>query len=285
MNSTIASASEPVVFPNGASTLFIGHSIYVPVSREFDTFAEKKSSLFPNHKHEEYFQGGEKGDPVYLWENHKDEVEAFLASGDIELFGMTVGLRDGVFPESDDMVEGYKPWIDLALTYNNNTSIFIGIPWPDFPTDYENAASYTSIYDTMRLEVYPNVIVPLRDIYPDVDIHFLAYGTVATKMKSMFENDELDDICRERKDVPFFGGTDENSLFRDKKGHGGTMLLNLAGLAWLHWFYGTDVEDLADEADDLGWDRDDALEVLNEVFTVNEEYRLVMDSARDNVFG
>lgn len=197
---------------------------------------------------------------------------------------MTVGLTDGVFPNSDDMIEGYKPWIDLALTYNNNTSIFIGIPWPDFPTDYENAASYTSIYDTMRLEVYPNVIVPLRDLYPDYDIHFLAYGTVATKMNSMFENDELDDICRVRKDCPFYGGTDENSLFRDYKGHGGTMLLNLAGLAWLHWFYGSDVEDLADGANALGWDRDDALEVFNEVFTVNEGYRLVVDSDKDNLF-
>lgn len=61
IKSTLASASEPVVFPNGTSTLFIGHSLFVPVSREFDTFVEKKSSLFPNHKHEEFFQGGEKG--------------------------------------------------------------------------------------------------------------------------------------------------------------------------------------------------------------------------------
>lgn len=287
---SVTSASEPVIFPNGTSTLFIGHSFFVPISLEFDTFANMSKgeiSFFPNHKHQAFKRGGENGSPANLWENHKDEIEALLAPGDIELFGMVGGGLPDDFDEEEDgplLIAMYTQWIDLALTYNNNTSIFIGVPWPDYPTDYENAAVYQSESDARGPEYYEFAVNPLRDLYPDVDIHFLAYGTVATKMRTKLENNELDDICRLRKDCPFYGGTDKNSLFRDYKGHGGTMLLNLAGLAWLHWFYGSDVEDLADVAYALGWDRDDALEVLNEVFTVNEDYRLVVDSDKDNLF-
>lgn len=60
--------------------------------------------------------------------------------------------------------EGYENWIDYALAKNPSTMFMIGIPWPDYPRDYDTAAytagvreNYTSwqdgIFASLRAKV------------------------------------------------------------------------------------------------------------------------------------
>ena len=39
--------------------------------------------------------------------------------------------------------EGYENWMDYALSKNPSTMFMIGVPWPDFPRDYDTA-TYTA---------------------------------------------------------------------------------------------------------------------------------------------
>jgi hypothetical protein len=75
---------------NGAKGLFIGHSFFVPVAKAFDVMASQ--SDFASHQAELVFAPGQAGSPGPMWKNEKNrqQIEAKLATGDIDLFGMPI---------------------------------------------------------------------------------------------------------------------------------------------------------------------------------------------------
>lgn len=78
-------------FENGANCLFIGHSFFIPVARSFDKAARENG--FASHQVKLVFAPGKRGSPADLWNNlrQKKQIEDVLATGKIDLMGMTVG--------------------------------------------------------------------------------------------------------------------------------------------------------------------------------------------------
>lgn len=248
-------------YPQGVRSLFIGHSFFVPVAKQFDTFAQMKNGAYPNHDMQHFFKGGNQGSPIYLWDNHKDEIEAMLSSGDIDLFGMTVAAGDSELPPAE-LLNGYSQWVDLALTYNPNTSFFIGLPWPDFPSSYGSAEDY-AVANQGNAAIILSGVTVLREKYRNTDIHFLSYGAVPAKAMTLLEQGKL-------VGVTDMIGTADTSIFTDEKGHAGSMVKDLAALSWLHFFYGTPFGVLVNGAATyLGWDKGNVREILQAVYAAN----------------
>ena len=271
-----ASEAQVFSFPNGANSLFIGHSFFVPIAQQFDLFATN-SGEFPNHNLQSFKKGGENGSPESLWENDKDEIEAiFLAASSsgtpIELFGMTAGAPSDLEQPASESLLYYRRWIDLALSYNPNTSIYIGLPWKDFPADYTDATVYSSFMQETAAYVWP-FIKDLRGMYPNSNILYFDYGSIVGKMRHLFEDDELVGISSFIKSG---GATKRTSLFSDTKGHSGTMTLDMTALSYLNWFYGRSIESNIDSASDLlGWNRQNAVDIFSAASEANEEYMLL----------
>lgn len=271
--------NNPIIFPNGAKSLFIGHSFFVPIAQQFDTFASHMPGAFPNHDVEVFFRSGENGIPLNLWRHNKDDIEPMLATGEVELFGMTVGklgdadddgypieVDDDMF--SNDNLNAYKDWIDLALSYNPDTSIYIGLPWPDYPSSYHNAKEYMDFIQLGAQLVFEYIDI-LRSRYPNTDIHFLNYGIVAGEMRNLFEKDELVGIIEMIKDQ----ADTDSCLFVDEKGHAGDMLKELAALTWLIMFYSVPVNDVLNAIDEnLGWDKQNARDIFRSVVQNNKDF-------------
>ena len=278
--------NNPIIFPTGAKSLFIGHSFFVPIAKTFDFFASSMPGAFPNHDVQVFGSSGESGIPLKLWRHHKDDIEPMLATGEVELFGMTVGscdvdadghCIDGVY--SNDKLNAYKDWIDLALSYNPDTSIYIGVPWKGSPSSFHNAAEYME-WIQHGGELVFKFIDDLRSLYPNTDIHFLNYGIVAGEMRNLFEQDKLVGIVEMIKDQ----ADDDSSLFVDQKGHPGDMLKELAALTWLTWFYGVPVNDIVNKIDQsLGWDKQNVVDILTSAVENNKDYRLYEASPHDSV--
>ncbi|MEM7475875.1 MAG: PEP-CTERM sorting domain-containing protein [Planctomycetota bacterium] len=226
-------ASSPlhadIVFGDGASTLFAGHSFFVPVAGRFDALA--KANGFDQHEMNFVFRGGSSGSPSSLWndaDGSRTEVENFLASGDVDLFGLTVG--------ADQTYDDYAQWVDLALSYNPEISIFIGSPWVPNGTSYSTRA-FDTLNEISGQTLFEDVVVPLREHYGDTEILFLNYGKTASIMRSMFDDSALPDVDRLVGEEP--------ALFADSNpGHGGAMMLELSALTWLGSLYGADISDL-----------------------------------------
>merc|ERR1711953_528513 len=245
--------------------LFMGHSFFIPVAQQFDMAARKHYS---KHNVQTFFRGGENGSPIYLWEHHKEDIEAILNSTDIELFGMVIGPADGDVP-IQDILDVYSGWFDLALSYNPETSFFVGLSWPDFPSNYTDADVYaTEIVENG--ETAFSYVHLLRNMYPDNDVYFLNYGSIAGSMRILFEQDELVDISS-------MTGNGRSSIFVDVKGHAGNMLKQLAGLSWLYWFYGTPVNTIINAAaTHLGWDKGNVVDIFREAGEVNKDFQLLV---------
>jgi len=248
----------------------MGHSFFVPIAGRFDAFAKVKNQRdhsYPNHDMQTFFQGGEKGSPLYLWDNHKEEIETVLSAGDIELFGMTAAPSDEDL-DAGTVLAGYTQWIDLALTYNPDTAFLIGLPWSDYPAYYDDSATYKSTNQENGELVFRGVAL-LRRRYPDNHIYFLNYGIIAAEMKSMFEGGALVDISAET------GTNEDTSIFIDQKGHAGSMLKDLAGLFWMHWLYDASMDTLLIGVKFLGWDEQNALDIFLAADQENQDYLLV----------
>lgn len=271
-----ASQAQVVSFPKGANSLFIGHSFFVPIAQQFDLFATN-SGEYPNHNLQTFKRGGELGSPVSLWENHKDEIESIFSAATssgapIELFGMTAGAPSDLEQPPIELLLYYRRWIDLALSYNPNTSIYIGMPWRDFPADYSDATVYSSHMQENADYAWP-FIKDLRGMYPNTSIFYFDYGSIVGKMRHLFEDDELVGVSTFIKSG---GATKHTSLFIDNKGHSGTMMLHMTGLSYLNWFYGRSIESNVDSASDLlGWNRQNVVDIFSAAGEANEEYMLL----------
>ena len=249
----ISYAHTQASFSKGANCLFIGHSFFVPVAKQFDNLAT--SNDFESHSMQAVFAPGAKGTPGALWKNQrqKKQIENKLASGQVELFGMTVGKASSSF-------EDYKRWIDLALKYNPNTRILIGQCWvPGGPR--METKRYDQLIETASERQF-EVVAKLRNAYPNNKIYFVNYGKTASIMKSKFEAGELDDIEK-------MSGRGKKTLFRDAAmGHGGTMMLELSALCWLNVLYGADIQQtkLSD------YDKADVDDIMTQVLNHNKKF-------------
>jgi len=228
----------------GDKMMLMGHSFFRPFADQLPYHAVQAG--VDGHTQDVEFSGGESGTPLSLWEDadHRVNVQAVLDSGDVDVFGMTCcdwkltpeGERE---LDSDGnpilSLEGWQIWFDYALDKNPNTEFFIGIPWPDYPTDYADADAYG---DVLQL-LYYNMVLPavdeLRAQYPGVTIYTIPYGEGVIELRKLFEAGNLPDVSN-------LQGPSDTSLFTDYKGHGGKLLKDLVEYIWIDAIYGVDLE-------------------------------------------
>ncbi|MEJ6776278.1 MAG: hypothetical protein QNK85_03005, partial [Crocinitomicaceae bacterium] len=122
------------------------------------------NSGFENHTATTVFRGGENGRPLNFWNdatsNEHNEIKMVLDQGDVEFFGMTAGLLP------DNPTDGFREWIDYALQNNPNITIFLSIPPPDKPANWEQLAQdmgFSSIQDAYTYFVNESVHGSLVD--------------------------------------------------------------------------------------------------------------------------
>lgn len=220
---------QPAIFDEGANCLFIGHSFFIPVARSFDKIATQND--FKTHEADFVFSPGPSGSPGALWSNPKrrEQIEAKLSGGQIELLGMTVG-------KANESLEDYQRWIDLALKYNPKTRFFIGKCWlPAGPK--MDTAKYDKVTELSGRR-FIEIVNRLSEANPQQQIYFIDYGKTTSVMKALFDRGELDDIDQ-------FVDRGKNSLFRDGViGHGGAMMVELSALSWIELLYGAEAKDL-----------------------------------------
>jgi hypothetical protein len=219
-------------FENGVNSLFIGHSFFIPVAKVFDRIASP--SDFPAHQAELIFSTGQSGSPGKMWEKEKNrqQAEAILANGDIDLFGMPIATT----PDEEKALSDYQQWIDLALTHNPNTSFYIGQIWTPRGPSMENQ-KYADLTEQSAQRNF-EIIEELRAIYPNNQIYFINYGKITADMKFAFGAGELPDIEQ-------LVGKDETALFVDDKiGHGGRLMHELCALTWVNILYDAEIGDV-----------------------------------------
>lgn len=245
--------AEPV-FKDGANCLFIGHSFFIPVAKSFDTLAQQNG--FKSHDLKMVFAPGPGGSPGSLWNNpkQKKQIEEALATGKIDLLGMTT------FGGLGSTLEDYKRWIDLALTHNPKTRFFIGAPWTPGGPKLEND-KFSKAIETSGDRIFKTV-TELRKAYTKNHIYFINYGIVASELKGRFDAGKLPDV----KEISGLGDT---VLFLDGViGHGGPMMLEMSALVWLETIYGADVAKLKHSAY-----KSDVKEIVEGVAEYNRKYR------------
>ena len=210
----------------GFRGLFIGHSFFRPFADRLPLLVAEAG--IEGHSQDVVFSGGASGSPQALWENagKRAQIQAVLDTGEVELFGMTY---EPTYPTT----EGYENWIDYALSKNSETEFVIGLPWPDFPANYDAATFYDfwmSAHDTL----WHDFIDSLRALYPGVRIDCLPYGRSALELRKLFAEGNL-------PDVSLLTGNTNQAIFTDSKGHAAEILRELGTLVWLRALYDVDV--------------------------------------------
>ena len=295
---TTTSVQAQAGFSEGAKSLFIGHSFFVPIAKSFDRLANQEG--YSANSCQTVFASGPMGLPGALWDNEqkKERVESILSTGDIELFGMTTAIKG-------DVLQTYQRWIDLALSYNSQTQFFIGHSWIPGGTKMDPEKFSQKIEETGD-DLFQTVL-ELRELYPQTTIYYVNYGITASIMRSMFDAGQLDDISKMaasegRKErsmgsqerggllsrfmnrrngsesgdsIPGSSGGNregvKNALFVDPMmGHAGPMMTQMMASVWLHYLYDFDIENL----DTKDWNREDVSQILQETLELNDKYQL-----------
>jgi len=210
--------------------LFIGHSFFKPFAENMDS-AISIAGLEPRSQHV-VFSGGASGAPQALWENEekKAEIQEHLDTGEIGLFVMTY---EPTYPST----EGYISWIDYALSNNPNTSFVLALPWGDFPAEYSSIEEYSSTWQGGHDTMWDELIQTLQSTYPDNDFSCIPYGQSAAELGTLYFTDSLSDVSS-------LIGNEQESIFKDQKGHAGDILVDLGTLIWAATLY--DIEPSAD---------------------------------------
>ncbi|MEM1403419.1 MAG: PHB depolymerase family esterase [Pseudomonadota bacterium] len=255
-----ASSSD---FSSGAQGLFVGQSFFVPVGTAFNESVT--AGNFPDHTFQAVFAGGASGSPQALWENEerRAEIEQILATGQVQLFGKTIGELN-----EDNPAEFYGRWADLAISYNPETAIFIGFPYLQGGPNKDSTPYDEEI--TQGGENFFPIVEGLRGLYPDNPIYYINYGKVLSQMKAEFESGELEDLDFLSPSGNADTGEDPLYLFSDNGvGHSGPMGEHISGLVWAHFFYGADIETLVDPS----YSAEDVLRIANDVIEFNLRYQ------------
>ena len=210
----------------GYNCLFMGHSFFSPVARDFGKFPPQCG--IKNHRQEVVFSGGATGGPNNLWFGPRgDGIRATLKTGKIELLGMTF------FSPNNGSFEDYKRWIDFALEHNPDTKFFIGLSWAPQAIKRE-----LKEYDAANERTYQHLlgtVKRLREAYPDTTILYVTYYKAAVELKARFEAGQLPDV-----DGMVRSGSG-SGIFTDNFGHASTILKDLSGLIWTTLIYDVDL--------------------------------------------
>ncbi|CAA0125323.1 Uncharacterised protein [Halioglobus japonicus] len=211
---------------SGFKSLFIGHSFFEPFADGMPNYTA--AAGIAGHSQLVVYSGGATGAPLALWNNASKsaQIKAYLDSGDVELFGMT-------FHTDYPSTEGYKKWIDYALSKNPSTRIALALPWLTNPGT-SDAATYASNLQFAHDAFWHYFIDQLRALYPGVDIYCIPYILSAGELRLLYEANNLPDVQN-------LVGVASNSIYRDAFGHPGNILLDLGQLIWLNAIYDVDL--------------------------------------------
>ena len=226
---------------SGYNALMIGHSFFRPFAARVGELAIDAG--FDEHRDTVVFAGGVNGTPLSFWEDtgpNNAAIKTALDQGDVDVFGMP-----GSSPETGDIVNGYRQWIEYALENNPDIEVFIGVPWADFPANWEQRAidagyetfieAYEEAFHIGR--IHHDLIDSLRAEFSTTNIYCIPYGLAAIELKDLFDGGNLMD------DLDFQGESD--ALFTDAKGHAGDIIIQAGLLVWLNAIYGVDLKKAA----------------------------------------
>ena len=228
----------------GYNMLLIGNSFFKPYA---DKIGEQAIDAgYINHKDITVFAGGDTGRPINLWNAtgaNNQLIKETLDRGDVNIFGMTAGN----LPENT--TDGFRDWIAYALQNNPDITIFLSIPPPDFPSQWQQMAKNLG-FDTIQ-EAYEHfvnytihklLIDPLRAEFPSTNIFTIPTGWATINLAQMnLDNLLLDDIT--------LSGPRETSIFIDQKGHQGDIVRETGGLIWLTSIYNVNLNTNTYETD------------------------------------
>ena len=233
--------------PQGYKMLLMGHSFFRPYAENLNDLASE-ANLY-EHSSTVVFRGGENGRPINFWNDSTSEehqlIKSTLDRGNIEVFGMTAGYDI----DSENPTEGHSAWIRYALQKNPNVIIFIGIPPFDFPNGDSNGTrpdwdtfaldngfnSIQEFYDYYVNEiVHKEIVDELRAEFTSTKFYTIPYGWATKSLAQMnLDNELLDDIS--------MVGPKSSSIFTDKKGHQGQIVIETGTMIWLNSIYNVDL--------------------------------------------
>lgn len=228
---SVAGLRQLEPFATGANLFCIGHSFFVPICRTFhDYVVNGNSQQYQDHGFHEFFRGGINGSPKKLWENNRQDIQEHLSLGTTQILGLTIHVDTGV----DD----YINWIDLALSYNLHSAFLIGVPW-DADGPLKTTEVFNENVENFKLQML-QLVKQLRARYPNNAIYLLHYGFIASGMRLLWDDNQLED-------VPNLCCDATDSLFRDERpGHQGEMMRDVAALFWLRYLYGDTTYSIGD---------------------------------------
>ncbi|CAA0118108.1 Uncharacterised protein [Halioglobus japonicus] len=213
----------------GFKMVSFGHSFFNPMAMNLEGHAH--AAGFTDHETIHFSAGGSNGAPMAFWNNNtvRPQIQAELDSGDIDLVGMT-------YYPSYPTIDGYRNWVEYALSKNPDTRFFIALPWNIYPADV-TAAEYESDYDTFHPQISHAFIDTLREEFPGVDFYCIPYGQSAVELRNLY----ADGTLTSNGDVATLQGSANSALFTDNLGHAGDILIELSSLLWLEAIYGVDL--------------------------------------------
>jgi len=223
--------------PQGYNMLLIGNSFFRPYAENLDALAIDAG--FENHSVTGVFRGGDNGRPINFWNdslsNQHNSIKAALELENIDLFGMTAGRLP------DNPTDGFREWIEYALQYNPNITIFLSIPPLDFPADWNQTVqdngfvSIEELYDYFINEtIHSTLVDELRAEFPSTNIFTIPTGWAAINLAQMNQDSLLSD------NISMFGPK-ATSIFTDDKGHQGQLVIETGTLLWLNSIYNVDL--------------------------------------------
>jgi hypothetical protein len=217
----------------GYNMLLIGNSFFKPYAEKLNTMAIDAG--FEDHTANVVFRGGENGRPINFWNDsasvEHNEIKMALDQGNIDYFGMTAGK----LPET--ATDGFREWIGYALQNNPKITIFLSIPPPDFPADWQQLAEdmgFNNIQEAYSNFVSENVhntlVDQLRAEFPSISIFTIPTGWTAINLAQL----NMDNLLLDNINI---SGPVETSIFTDEKGHQGEIVQQTGGLVWLNSIY------------------------------------------------
>jgi hypothetical protein len=223
--------------PQGYNMLLIGNSFFRPYAENLDALAIDAG--FENHSVTGVFRGGDNGRPINFWNdslsNQHNSIKAALELENIDLFGMTAGRLP------DNPTDGFREWIEYALQYNPNITIFLSIPPLDFPADWNQTVqdngfvSIEELYDYFINEtIHSTLVDELRAEFPSTNIFTIPTGWATINLAQMNQDSLLSD------NISMFGPK-ATSIFTDDKGHQGQLVIETGTLLWLNSIYNVDL--------------------------------------------
>ena len=223
---------------DGYKMVLLGHSFFRPYAEKFNEIA--LDAGFDNHDVRFIGHGGETGSPVNLWSDSTLSqhilIKEELNKGGVDVLGMPADL----FLENP--TDGYKDWIEYALTNNPDITVFLSTVPPRYPDDWDsisNALGYESMqhrYDSFLNFMGDSLVDVLRADFPENNIFSIPTGQATLTLYELQRDSLLlDDIL--------YKGNRQYSLFTDELGHQGDIIINTGALMWLESIYSVNLDE------------------------------------------